>query len=495
MEEFLRLENIHKSFVGVYALKGVDFSINKGEVHCLVGENGSGKSTLIKIMSGVLHPDRGDVSVEGVRIQHLASAQTIRRGIQVIYQDLSLFSNLTVAENIAFSQLIEFGRSMVRWSEIHAIAQAATDRIKVALDLNERVADLPIGLQQMVAICRALTSDVRLLILDEPTASLTKSEIDNLFSVVRDLQAHGIAILFVSHKLNEILDVAERVTVLRDGVTVGTVPRDELTNEKLISLMTGKIITQTQFTYARTGNTELLRVRGLSKQHNFRDISFDLHEGEIVGITGLIGSGRTELALALFGESPADSGTIAIQGKPVRIRSVRDAVRAGIAYVPENRLVQGLIMKLSVGDNIVAAIITRILTRLRLIQTRRKADTISEWIEKLGIKVSEPGVAVQTLSGGNQQRVVIAKWLATNPKILILDGPTVGIDVAAKFSIHEIIRDLARQGLGVILISDEVSEVVNNCNRILLMKSGTIDTELDSSDVDEDRVQELIESM
>jgi len=494
MEEFLELRGIHKSFVGVYALRGVDFSIRKGEIHCLVGENGSGKSTLIKIMSGVLAPDSGEISVEGRKVGHLGSGTSIGHGIHVIYQDLSLFPNLSVAENIAISELEAKGRSLIDWREVRGIARAAMDRINVSIDLEERVGDLPIGLQQLVAICRALTSELKLLILDEPTASLTKRDIDSLLAVVRDLQSKGIAVLFVSHKLVEIFAVAERITVLRDGETVGSLPSSELTNEKLIALMTGKTITQTRFQRTAGQGRKLLEVRGLSKRNNFKDVSFDLHAGEIVGITGLIGSGRTELALALFGVSPADSGEILVEGKPRRISSVQDAVKAGIAYVPENRLVQGLIMKQSVGDNVIAAILSRLLSPLRLIDPKKRREKSAQWISSLEIKVSDPAVAVQTLSGGNQQRVVIAKWLASDPKILILDGPTVGIDVMAKHAIHNIIRELAARGLGVLLISDEIPEVANNCSRVLLMRSGKIRSELDAEGVRIEELQRLVEA-
>jgi simple sugar transport system ATP-binding protein len=494
MREILQLRDIRKSFVGVYALKGVDFSIREGEIHCLVGENGSGKSTLIKIISGILHPDSGEIFINGHTMNHMEAAASLARGIRVIYQDLSLFPNLTVAENIAVSELEAERRSFISWKEIRGIARAAMDRIKVDIDPSALVGEIPIGLQQLVAICRALTRDLKLLILDEPTASLTKRDIDSLLKVVRDLQAAGIAILFVSHKLNEVFEVAERITVLRDGESVGTLPRAELTNEKLVSLMTGKTITETQFSYPGGKQPALLEVRSLSKKNNFQDVSFRLSAGEIVGITGLIGSGRTELALALFGISPAESGEILIEGRPVRIGSVQDAVRAGIAYVPENRLVQGLIMKQSVGDNVTAAVLERLLTPLGLVDPRMRKEKAAQWVTALDIRLADIGVAVQTLSGGNQQRVVIAKWLATTPRILVLDGPTVGIDVMAKSSIHAAIRELAAAGMAVLLISDEMPEVVNNCNRILLMRSGRIRLEMPTSGARAEEVQRLVEA-
>jgi len=493
-EEFLRLERIHKSFVGVYALKAVDFTIRKGEIHCLVGENGSGKSTLVKIISGVLHPDSGRIVVEGQPVASLASAATMARGIQVIYQDLSLFPNLTVAENIAMAEVKERGGGVVNWDEVRRIARAAMARIQVDLDLDAEVGELPIGVQQLVAICRALTSDLKLLILDEPTASLPKHDIDHLLAVVRDLQAKGIAILFVSHKLNEVFEVAERITILRDGERVATLPPAELDDDRLISLMTGRTLIRNPFTFTDARAPGVLEVRGLSKSNNFEDISFALRAGEIVGLTGLIGSGRTELALALFGINPAERGEIRIDGKPVRIRSVKEAVAAGIAYVPENRLVQGLVMKHSVASNLTAAVLDRLLGRLGLIEAARREALAQEWIKALAIKVSDPEAAVQTLSGGNQQKVVIAKWLAASPRILILDGPTVGVDVMAKAAIHETVRGLAARGMAVLLITDEMPEALGNSNRILLMRAGRIRGELQTAGVQPDELQRLVEA-
>ncbi|HUX49829.1 MAG TPA: sugar ABC transporter ATP-binding protein [Spirochaetia bacterium] len=492
-DEFLQLKEVRKSYVGVYALKGVDFGIRHAEIHCLVGENGSGKSTLIKIISGVLQPDSGEIHIEGRKMDHMAAAASLARGIHVIYQDLSLFPNLTVAENIAISELQERGNVFIDWDLIHRIARSAMDRIKVDMDLDIPVGELPVGRQQLVAISRALTTDLKLLILDEPTASLTAHDIDHLLKVVQDLQSNGIAVLFVSHKLNEVFEVAERITVLRDGENVGTLPRQELTNDRLISLMTGRTLNETRFRFSADRTKFLLEVRALSKKNNFEDISFTLSPGEIVGITGVIGSGRTELAMALFGIDPADGGEILIDGSPVRIASVQDAVHAGIAYVPENRLTQGVIMKQPVGDNLVAAILQKLVDRFGLINSKRRREQAERWIKALDIKVGDQDVAVQTLSGGNQQRVVIAKWLAAGPRILILDGPTVGIDIMAKSAIHGIIRELAAEGLGVLLISDEISEVVNNCNRILIMRTGKIRAEVGTDGASSEEVQKLVE--
>ena len=493
MADFLRLVGIKKSFGGVRALKGIDLSVGANEILCLVGENGSGKSTLIKVVSGDLQPDSGEIWIDNQMYEQLRPIDSLDLGIRVIYQDFALFPNLTVAENIAYSQLVETKDRLVNWREIRQIAEIAAEKVQVDLNLDELVGNLSVANQQMVAICRALTRNTRFLILDEPTSALSKKEIDRLLDVVRDLQQKGIAVMFVSHKLNEVLAIAERVAVLRDGDLVGILERHEVTNEKLVQLMSGTTITYSRFERETSSQDKLLEVKGLSKKNNFHDISFSLERGEILGITGLLGSGRTELALALFGMDPAESGAILIEGQPVTINSVTDAIQAGIGYVPEDRLTQGLVMKKSVGENIVAVIIDRLKGKFGLLDSEQWDTTVHRWIDDLEIRVASPEVRAQTLSGGNQQRVVLSKWLASSPKILILDNATAGIDVAAKSSIHQIIRKMAKQGVGVILVSDEIPEVVSNCNRIAIMRKGRIVQQLETTNVTEADVQRLVE--
>ncbi len=470
----IELTGIRKSFGGVRALNGVDFSISPGEVHCLVGENGSGKSTLIKIMSGVYAPDAGEIRIDGKPCARLTPSASIAAGIQVIYQDLSLFPNLSVAENIGIRQYMGKGRRLVDWRRLRKSAADAMRRIGVSLAPDRPVSDLSIADRQLVAICRAIAEDARLVIMDEPTASLTRTEVDALLSVVRDLQRRGLAILFVSHRLDEVMEIARRVTVLRDGEQAGVYDVRELDDARLAFLMTGQRFTWDINRTPCDANAPLLEVRNLSKKRNYADISFTLHRGEILGVTGLLGSGRTELALSLFGCSAPDSGEIRVEGKPVRLESNRDAIRAGIGYLPEDRLTLGLVLDQPVGDNTVLTILDSLVGRGGLIDGRRLDATVREWIGSLNIKVSDPAVPVRTLSGGNQQKVVLAKWLATNPKILILDSPTVGVDVAAKHGIFEIAKALAAKGIGIILISDEVSEVLCNAHRVLLMRRGRI---------------------
>ncbi len=494
MEPFLSLKNVSKHYVGVTALDQVDFEIYPGEIHCLVGENGSGKSTLIKIISGTVSADPGtEITIAGEAVHGSQAIDAIHKGIQIIYQDLSLFPNLTVAENIALGQVVASRRHVVNWGKLRHIAREAMARIDVHLPLDALVSEISLADQQLVAICRAFTSDVRLLIMDEPTASLTRKEVDALLKVVQEMRARNIATIFVSHKLDEVLQVADRVTVLRDGKKVGTYPSAELSDEKLTQLMTGKKVTYLPFTPSQNSQQPVLEVRNLSKRGYFKDINFRLYPGEIIGLTGLLGSGRTELALALFGVHQPDGGEILFESRPVQFKSIPDAMKVGIGYVPEDRLMQGLVMNQSVGKNITLTTLDLLRNRFKLLDHRQAQSSIRRWVQELDIKVPSLASPVQTLSGGNQQRVVLAKWIATNPKVLILDGPTIGIDIAAKFSIHETIRALANQGLAILLISDEVPEVIQNTNRIMVMHKGRLVGEFVTSQTSLSAIQDLIE--
>jgi simple sugar transport system ATP-binding protein len=494
LANFLELTRISKQFGGVRALSDVTLELAEGEVHCLAGENGSGKSTLIKIISGVLQPDPGGhITIAGRPHPHLTPAESTRLGIQVIYQDLSLFPDLTVAENIGFAQHLG-GLHGVNRRRIHTSATAVMQRIEVSLDPRARVAELPIAQRQLVAICRALAAEARLVIMDEPTASLTRHEVDALLALTRDLTRRGITIVFVSHRLDEVLEIADRVTVLRDGRKLGTYPAAEMTGRRLGALMTGGDFHYTPEVADFSNAETVLSVRGLSRTGDFADIGFDLHEGEILGITGLLGSGRTELALALFGMAPAERGEIRLRGKPVQIRNNRDAIAHGIAYVPEDRLTLGLVLEQPISSNIVLSILPRLAGGLGLVSGARRSREVESWITRLGIKVSDPENPVRTLSGGNQQRVVLAKWLATGPQVLILDSPTVGVDVSAKDGIYTIMKQLAAQGMAVIMISDEIPEVLYHAHRILVMHAGRITGEFRPDQVSETALREAIDA-
>jgi simple sugar transport system ATP-binding protein len=471
---FLELTRISKRFGGVAALQDVDLTLEAGEVHCLVGENGSGKSTLIKIISGVQSPEAGGhIVIEGREYPHLTPVESTRLGIQVIYQDLSLFPNLTVAENIAVGR--HLGRLRpVDWSAIRATAEAAMKRIDVALDLDAKVEDLSIANRQLVAICRAMAADAKLVIMDEPTASLTRHEVDSLLALVRELKRKGICIVFVSHRLDEVLEVAERVTVLRDGRKVGTFDAREMNDHKLAMLMTGKEFRYDLKDVDLGTRPVVLSLKNLSRAGHYEDVSFDLHQGEILGITGLLGSGRTELALSLFGMNPPTAGEIRLDGKALVLRNNRDAIDNGIAYVSEDRLTLGLVLEQPISHNLVLTVLHKLAGPTGLVPHDKRRATVSRWIQDLAIKVSDPENPVKTLSGGNQQRVVLSKWMATQPRVLILDSPTVGVDISAKDGIYEIVKKLAVEGVAVIMISDEIPEVLYHTHRVLIMRGGRL---------------------
>ncbi|MBV8815677.1 MAG: sugar ABC transporter ATP-binding protein [Verrucomicrobia bacterium] len=483
---------ISKHFGGVRALNNVDFSIRPGEVHCLAGENGCGKSTLIKILAGVYAPDGGEIMVDGQAHAHLTPAASQRAGVQIIYQDLSLFPNLSVAENIVFRRHLEHPGRVVRWRGIAAQAKGVMSRLGVDLPLGEAVGRLPIAARQLVAILRALAAEARLVVMDEPTASLTHHEIDALLQNVDVLKGHGIATVFVSHKLEEVMRIAERVTVLRDGQKVGTFAAGEIDRYHLSELMTGhKYTSSLKPAYSGTADP-ILEVHGLTRRGQYEGVSMAVRPGEILGITGRLGSGRTELALSLFGMNPPDSGEIRVKGKPVRLKTNRAAVRAGIGYVSEDRLSLGLVMPQSIADNIVVSVLNKLTGPLGLIDGARRRNTIDQWLGELHIRTKSADQPVQQLSGGNQQRVVLAKWLATSPSILILDSPTVGVDVGAKDGIYQIIAGLAGRGMAIILISDEVEEVLHQSHRILVMLGGQITASFHPATVTEKELREVI---
>jgi simple sugar transport system ATP-binding protein len=474
-QPFLRLSGIGKHFGGVVALDHVDWDVMPGEVHCLVGENGCGKSTLIKIVAGVHAPDPGGVvAIDGRDVLPLTPSQAHRLGVQVIFQDLSLFPNMTVAENIGIAEALTGLARPARSGAMRNIARAALERLHFNLPLDALVADLPVAERQIVAICRGIAAEARLLFMDEPTASLTRAEVNRLLAIVARLKAQGISIVFVSHRLDEVVEIAERVTVMRDGRKVGTYKVAEVDERRIASLMTGMDITSSVVARDVSAAPILLEVSGLTRAGEYQDVAFTLRRGEVLGLTGLLGAGRTELALSLFGMTRADAGSIAIDGKTLRLHSNQDALRAGIAYVSEDRLNLGLNLRQSIGDNVVLAVLGRLRGAFGLLSPTKRRQEAQSWVARLNIKIPGLDRPVQTLSGGNQQRVVLAKWLATQPKVLILDSPTVGVDIKNKQGIYEIVHSLAQSGVGVLLISDEIEEVFATCDRVLHMRAGRI---------------------
>jgi ABC-type sugar transport system, ATPase component len=488
-ESLLTVRNVSKSFSGVQALKKVNLTIHRDEIHCLAGENGSGKSTLIKVISGVNTPDEGEIEINGKVYQGLHPIESIREGIQIIYQDFSLFPNLTVAENIALNLEVSNNRKLVHWKEVYSVAEEALRRIKVNIDLDTKVESLSVADKQLVAISRALLQNAKLIIMDEPTTALTQKEVQSLFDIIKGLQQKGMSILFVSHKLEEVYEIAEKITILRNGTKVLDANMAELDRAKFVYHMTGRQIEDSVYLYeAGENDVALLNVEHLSRKGEYQDVSFQLFPAEILGITGLLGSGRTELAMTLFGLKTAEQGAISIEGTPVRIKSVQSAIKHRIAYVPEDRLTEGLFLEQSIGKNIIISTIKKHINRFKLLCKESLVSEISNWVKNLKIVTPSDSLAVQSLSGGNQQRVVLAKWLAASPRILILNGPTVGVDIGSKTDIHQIIRELARQGMAVIVISDDIPELIYNCNRILLMRKGKISAEFRSGEITEDQL-------
>lgn len=478
-DPLLKLTNIRKAFAGVQALDDVSIAIERGRIHCLVGENGCGKSTLIKIIAGVYARDGGELVIAGHRFAQLQPIDAIRAGIQVIYQDLSLFPNLTVAENIALNEELAAGKRLVNWRQVRCLAREALQKINVDLDLGARVETMSVANKQLIAISKALRQNAQLIIMDEPTSALTEREVRTLIALINNLKARGIAFLFVSHKLNEVLQLSEKIIVMRNGRKVSEGDRRDYDYARLAREMTGHEVSSKSYTYVPDPNARpLLALEQLTARDAFTDISFALRPGEILGLTGLLGCGRTELALALFGMHPIDSGSITLDGQPVAIRSIHDAIQHGIGYIPEDRLTEGLFLEQSVGRNIVVRTVEHLLDRFGLLDHKQVNGQVNHWIDTLHIKVGSPALPVKTLSGGNQQRVVVAKWLASRPNLLILNGPTMGVDIGSKEELHEIMKQLAQQGMGLIVISDDLPELLQTCNRILLMRRGRLVEEI-----------------
>ncbi|MFT0532383.1 sugar ABC transporter ATP-binding protein [Castellaniella hirudinis] len=499
MSEYLiELRHISKHFGGVQALKDVSLAIRPGEIHCLAGENGSGKSTVIKVISGVYQPDQGEVLIDGQPVSRLDPVKSVRHGIQVIYQDFSLFGNLSVAENLALNAFLQEERKIIRWRRVRQLAEAALGRLGVGMDLDALVDTLPTSGKQTVAIARAMMADARLLIMDEPTTALTRHEVDALFAMVRDIQAQGVAVLFVSHKMREMLEISERLTVFRNGGKVAEGPIRDFDEPAITHAMTGQHLSADRYQWrppAKADAGPVLQVRGLSVPGAVQAADLSLAAGEIVGISGLIGSGRTELALALFGMKPGFSGEIRLAGQAVHPRSVQQAIRSGIAYVPEDRLTEGLFATQSIERNMIVTSIERFV-RGGFVDRQRADATTREMFAGMQIAAPGPHTPVNHLSGGNAQRVVLARWLLTQARVLILNGPTVGVDVGSKAQIHAIIRSLARdQGLAVLMISDDVPELVQNCNRILVMHRGRFVDELSEADMDEQIVNDRLKAL
>jgi rhamnose transport system ATP-binding protein len=478
----LRLTQAAKSFAGVHALKGVSFELAPGEVHALVGENGAGKSTLIKIITGAYAADSGTLEIGGTVVSQNSPIRSRERGVAAIYQQPALFPELTVAENIALG--LERG-ARVNWAWRREKARRLLDRIGSKIDVDAPVSRLSMPEQQMVEIARALGADAKILIMDEPTASLAEREVENLLRVVRELRSQGVGIIYISHRLEELFELADRVTVLRDGALVGTHRMAEVDRAGLIRMMVGRELSAVFPKRTVPIGETVLETRDLSCGF-VRNVSFRVRAGEIVGFAGLVGAGRTELARILFGLTPADRGEIFLRGHSVRIESPAQAVAAGVAYVPEDRRRHGVILDLPVAVNTTLATLKGL-----LLNFRRERERAADFVSKLSVKTPSVFTPVGNLSGGNQQKVSLARWLATEPAVLILDEPTQGIDVGAKSEIHKLMGDLAEKGLAVIMISSELPEILGMSDRIVVMHEGTVAGELPREEATQEKIMAL----
>lgn len=475
MRIILEMKGITKEYPGVRALRSVDFTLREGEVHALVGENGAGKSTLMKILSGADTATAGTVLLDGKPARIAEPKDAERLGISVIYQEFNLVPYLTVAENILLGQEPRRG-AFIDWPRLYGEARAVVDQLGLEVDLRARVKELSIAQQQMVEIAKAIAKRTRIIVMDEPSATLTPRELERLFALTRALKTQGVGVVYISHRLEEIFEIADRVTVLRDGELISTNEVASVTRASLIRDMVGRELRDDYPERASRPGEVILEARGLHRTGVLQGVSLALRKGEVLGITGLVGAGRTELVRALFGADPLDAGEIRLEGKPVRLNSPAEAIAQGICLMTEDRKGQGLILGMTVRENISLASLGA-LTRRGLIQRRAESAAAGRLVAQLNIKTPSLEQRVRNLSGGNQQKVVLAKWLATRFKVIIFDEPTRGIDVGAKQEIYRLMNTLAEEGVGIIMVSSELPEVLGMSDRILVMRGGRIQTE------------------
>ena len=486
-ENILELRNITKRFSGVEVLHEVSFELRPGEVHALLGENGAGKSTLIKVMTGVHQPDGGSIFLNGELVQFADPSESLQAGLAAIYQELSIFPDLNVAENIFVGRQPTKASGRVDWRTLYADAARLLDSLGVQLDLKQKARNLSIAQQQMVEIARALSINARILIMDEPTSSLTLNEVAELFNMVRRLREGGTAIVFISHRLEELFEIADRVTVLRDGSYIATRPLADVTRDDLIRLMVGRTISNLFPKQEVEAGEVVLKVENLTQEGVFEDISFELRRGEILGMAGLIGAGRTDVARAIFGVAPPTGGVIEIEGKAVEITSPQQAIDLGLALVPEDRQLHGLIPPMNITSNISLAVLDSY-ARRGWLRKKQEQEASFAAARQMEVRANNIWQKARELSGGNQQKVVLAKWLLTKPRILILDEPTRGIDVGTKAAIHALMSQLASEGIAILMISSELPEVLGMSDRIIVMREGKITGQFSRSEATQEKI-------
>lgn len=491
-EVILKMSNIHKSFPGVYALKEAELELAAGEVHALLGENGAGKSTLIKVLGGIYQPDQGEIYFKGERvsINNVLDAQA--RGISIIHQEICLVPYMTVAENFFLGRETNKEKSLfksVNDQTMNQEAQQILNQLGLDIRANQMVASLSIAKQQMVEVAKSLLKESNIIVMDEPTASLSEKEVDILFDMIKKLKSKGISIIYISHRMEELFRICDRVTVMRDGEYIGARVIKETKKDELITMMVGRELKDLYIKEAHKIGKTVLEIRGLSN-NKLREISLQLYKGELLGISGLMGSGRSELARAIFGIDAIDAGDILLEGERIKINSPLESMKNGIVLVPENRKEEGLILIQEVGFNITLPIINQF-DKGYMLDEDKENNIIEDYIAKLNIKTPSSSQTVGNLSGGNQQKIVIAKWLATNPKVLILDEPTKGVDVGSKGEIYGIMTHLTKMGVSIIMISSELPEIINMSDRVLVMHEGKISGELQRDELDQQKIMRL----
>ncbi len=473
MAEFLEMRGIVKTFPGVLALDHVNLSVRKGEVHALLGENGAGKSTLMKILSGAYQKDEGEIFFDGQKVEINSAQDAQALNISTIYQELNLTEQLTVAENIFMGRQLMKNRFQVDWRRMYDEAQKLLDELGVAVNAHQLVRDLGVAQKQMVEVAKALSINSKVLILDEPTAPLTNREIDTLFDTIRMLKARGVSMIYISHRLEEVMEICDRATIMRDGANVTELNVADTNLDEIIRYMVGRELKEKFPKIATTPGKERLRVENIQAGKQVQGVSLSARGGEILGIAGLVGAGRTETARAIFGMDPKESGEIYVDGQKVTIEQPLDAIRAGIGFVTEDRKGEGLVLPLPISQNMTLATLDKFGSALHLSLSQERS-TVNEYIDKLNIKTPSPQQLARNLSGGNQQKVVLAKWLLSDSKVIIFDEPTRGIDVGAKIEVYNIINDLIRSGVAVIMISSELPEILGMSDRVAVMHQGEI---------------------
>lgn len=486
----IEMKGINKAFGSNQVLKDAGFVLEDGEVHALMGENGAGKSTLMKILTGVYTRDAGTVIVDGKEVVYKSPQEAEKAGIVFIYQELNVLFDLTVEENLFMGKEITKGFGICDKKAMRKKAQEAMDKMGVKIPINAVMSDLSVGQQQMVEICKALMVDAKVLIMDEPTAALTQSETEGLFKLIKSLRKKGVSIVYISHRMEEIFELCDRITILRDGTYVGTEKIKDINMDDIVRMMIGREIGERFPARDAKIGKEMLRVEGLTKGKTFKDVNFSVKAGEVLGVSGLMGAGRTEIMHAIFGNLPFESGKIFIESKEVTIKNSREAINAGIGFITEDRKTEGLLLEKSISENIALANLEKISDK-SVVKKSKVEELVKKGIEEFHIKCFGPDHECNNLSGGNQQKVVFAKWVYTDPKILILDEPTRGVDIGAKKEIYSVINNLAAKGVAIILVSSELPEVLGMSDRIMVVHEGKITGIIDAKEADQEKVMTL----